>query len=197
MAKKKSTLPKTQPGQTPGASASASRNRLPIWAWGLLGVVAVGVVVGLVLLRPGASEAAPGERFPIQGQQHIEPGTEHPPYNSDPPTSGWHYPEDLKTGFYEVPYPDEMLVHNLEHGHIVFSYDCPKLADCETVKQQIRTLMADYDNWKITAVPRQNRDAALALTAWGWLLSLDGFDERRIRAFVDAWRDRGPEATME
>jgi Protein of unknown function (DUF3105) len=199
MAKNKTTLPKTNPGRPTSVPASApSRTRLPVWAWVVLGAVAIAALAGLLLLmRPGVSEAAPGERFPIQGQQHIDPGTTHPPYNSDPPTSGWHYPEDLKTGFYEEPYPDEMLVHNLEHGHIVISYDCTKLADCETVKQQIRSLMADYDNWKVTAVPRQNKDAALAVTAWGWLLKLDGFDETRIRAFVDAWRDHGPEATME
>ena len=42
-------------------------------------------------------------------------------------------------------------------------------------------------------MPRQNADAAIALTAWGWLDKLDGFDDARI--FVNAWRDRGPERT--
>jgi hypothetical protein len=44
-------------------------------------------------------------------------------------------------------------------------------------------------------VPRQNVDVAIALTAWGWLDKLDGFDRARITAFVNAWRDRGPERT--
>jgi len=46
-------------------------------------------------------------------------------------------------------------------------------------------------------VPRQNKDAAIALTAWGWLDKMDTFDEERIRKFIDAWRDKGPERTME
>jgi len=54
-----------------------------------------------------------------------------------------------------------------------------------------------------TASPRQTaRQLAPAWPrrpqpAWGWLDRLDGFDEARITAFVNAWRDRGPERTQE
>ena len=92
---------------------------------------------------------------------------------------------------------DEQVVHNLEHGHVVIAYDCAKLADCTSAKTQIRQLVERYRNWKVTAVPRQNADAALALTAWGWLDTLDNFDEARITAFINARRDRGPERTEE
>ena len=92
---------------------------------------------------------------------------------------------------------DEQVVHNLEHGHVVISYDCRKLADCAGTQAQLRQLLARYRNWKITAVPRQNADAAIALTAWGWLEKLDSYDEARITAFINAWRDRGPERTAE
>jgi hypothetical protein len=33
------------------------------------------------------------------------------------------------------------------------------------------------------------------LTAWGWLDKLDSFDEKRMTAFINAHRDRGPERT--
>ncbi len=88
-------------------------------------------------------------------------------------------------------------MHNLEHGHVVISYDCSRLADCAGTKTQIRRLVERYRNWKVTAVPRQNADAAIALTAWGRLDKLDGYDEARITTFVNAWRDRGPERTKE
>ena len=139
----------------------------------------------------------PGERFAIQGAEHIPVGQAHAAYNSDPPTSGPHYAEPIKAGFYDTPQADEYVVHNLEHGHIVISYDCSKLTDCEAVKQKLRNLVAGYNTWKIVAAPRQNRDTAIGVAAWGWLDKMDSYDEARIRAFVDAWRDKGPEKTME
>lgn len=200
MAKSRAIVPPAKTTATKPRSStkgrSGFRRALP---W--IGAVALGlaIVVGLVLLvqsNIGASNA-PGERVPVQGRDHIEVGASHPPYNSDPPTSGPHYPEPIAAGYYDTPQPDEALVHNLEHGHVWIAYDCSKLTDCETVKQQLRQLVASYNQWKIVVTPRQNKDAAIALAAWGWLEKLNGYDEPAIRKFVDAWRNRGPEQTME
>jgi hypothetical protein len=139
----------------------------------------------------------PGEAMPIQGAEHVEPGQEHPAYNSDPPTSGWHLATAIPAGFYEEIQLDEALVHNLEHGHIVIAYDCDKLADCDTVKTELEGLVDRYDGWKVTVVPRSNEDAPLALTAWGRLDKLETYDEARVIAFIDAYRDQGPEKTPE
>ncbi len=172
-------------------------NRKLPWIAG--GVLALVVMVGLVVLVQSntASANAPGERIPIQGANHITPGTAHEPYNSDPPTSGPHYPDPIPAGYYDTPQVDEALVHNLEHGHVWIAYDCSKLSDCEGVKQKVRALVQSYDQWKIVATPRQNKDAAVAVAAWGWLQKFDSYDEAAIRRFVDAWRNRGPEQTME
>jgi hypothetical protein len=35
------------------------------------------------------------------------------------------------------------------------------------------------------------------VAAWGWLDKMDTYDEARVRQFVEAWRDKGPEKTME
>jgi transposase len=181
--------------QTARQRASGRPRRSP-WVWLGGGLFALILVAGGVWLATRSTSAsAPGQRFPIQGQQHITPSQTHPAYNSDPPTSGWHYDTPLASGFHEQSVADEQMVHNLEHGHVVISYDCSKLADCAATKTQIRQLVERYRNWKVTAVPRQNADAAIALTAWGWLDKLDGFDDARITAFVNAWRDRGPERT--
>lgn len=193
MSKQRTALPR----QAPRSRASARARRTP-WAWLGGGLLALILVAGGVWLATrSAGQAAPGQRFPILGQQHIERGQTHPAYNSDPPTSGWHYDTPLAAGFHEQPVADEQVVHNLEHGHVVISHDCRKLADCATTKAQIRQLVERNRNWKVTAVPRQNTDAAIALTAWGWLDKLDAFDDVRITAFINAWRDRGPERTEE
>ena len=66
--------------------------------------------------------------YPDLGQEHIPVGAEHPPYNSNPPSSGWHYAETAKLGFYDVDEStpaDENLIHNLEHGEIWVAYRPP------------------------------------------------------------------------
>lgn len=143
----------------------------------------------------GGASAQPGQAVPIQGNAHVKKGEVHPDYNSDPPTSGWHLDRAIPAGFYEEPQLDEALVHNLEHGHIVITYDCSKLADCDTVKAKLKALVDRYDGWKVTVVPRENRDTSLALTAWGRIDKLKDYDEARITAFVNAYRDQGPEKT--
>jgi hypothetical protein len=133
-----------------------------------------------------------GESVPSIGQEHIGAGDAHAPYVSDPPTSGPHA-SAATSGFYDTPIPDENIVHNLEHGHVAISYDCDKLEDCETVKANLRNLLNRYNNQQVIAVPRPNRDAAIALTAWQRIDLLDEYDEQRVTAFIEAWRGRAPE----
>src|SRR3990167_4512427 len=61
---------------------------------------------------------AVGQEFENQGQAHIKNGESHPPYNSNPPTSGWHYVLPANWGVYAKPLADEQAIHNLEHGGI-------------------------------------------------------------------------------
>jgi len=179
------------------AQAAESRQRSQ-WIWIGAGLIVVLLLVGVVAWSiQKANQPIPGEAVTIQGQQHIAVGKNHPPYNSDPPTSGWHYDEPARADFYDTSLADEQLVHNLEHGHVIISYDCGKLADCEEVKAELRDLVGRFQRWKIVAVARENADAAIALTAWGRIDKLDSYDEGRIVAFVKSWRNRGPEATSE
>lgn len=182
----------------PRRAVEAGRSRRMPWTWIAAGAIIVLLLVGGVAWAVWrANQPVPGQAMPIQSRDHIQVGQSHPAYNSDPPTSGWHYDEPAKAGFYETPLLDEQLIHNLEHGHVVISYDCSKLDDCTTVKAELQSLVGRFQRWKIVAVPRQNADAAIALTAWGRIDKLDGYDESRITAFIRYWRDRGPEATPE
>ena len=65
-----------------------------------------------------------GESIPIQGRNHIKVGVSHAPYNSNPPTSGPHYEEPVAAGVYSTEYADENLLHSLEHGYVIISYNC-------------------------------------------------------------------------
>jgi hypothetical protein len=163
-----------------------------------LAVVAVLLVAAVALawgplsgvLRRGA--AAQGLQYPNQGQEHVNPGQPHAAYNSNPPTSGPHYPDPLRWGIYDTPQPDEALVHNLEHGGIVVAYNCPD--GCPALVQQLKDLVGQYPS-KVVLAPRPSKDVPhrITLTAWTWLDGFDDFDAARIQAFVAAHKDRGPE----
>src|SRR5262245_35382802 len=163
-----------------------------------VGAVAVLLVLGLALLLGplsgllGRGASAQGTQYPNQGQEHVQPGQPHTAYNSNPPTSGPHYPDPLRWGVYDTPQPDEALVHNLEHGGIVVAYNCPD--GCPALAQQLKDLVGQYRS-KVVLVPRRNRDVPyrITLTAWTWLDGFDDVDAARIQAFVAAHRDRGPE----
>ncbi len=45
-------------------------------------------------------------------------------YNSNPPTSGNHFELWAKRGVYPYEVSDGYLIHSLEHGYIVISYNC-------------------------------------------------------------------------
>jgi len=131
----------------------------------------------------------PGQAFEIQGQQHIPQGsTDHPAYNSNPPTSGWHWPQPANWGAYDTTLPDEQLIHNLEHGGIWISYK-PGLD--ENTVNQLKDFARRYR--KIIVEPRPANDANIALAAWGRLQKLDNYSEAEILKFIEAHYDMGPE----
>ncbi len=117
-------------------------------------------------------------------------------YSTNPPTSGDHAASAATWGIYNsTPPADERLVHNLEHGGVIISYN-PSKIDAATV-EQLKTLTRDLRRERVCLIltPRDSiqDDKSIALTAWGVLGMLDGYDEAAIRAF---WRDhvaRGPE----
>ncbi|MDQ3855946.1 MAG: DUF3105 domain-containing protein [Chloroflexota bacterium] len=123
--------------------------------------------------------------YPDLGNQHIASAdSPHIPYNSDPPTSGPHLPNLAPDGWHDVAVPVELLVHNLEDGHIVVYYR-PDLDPGE--KAQLKALVAELGA-KVTAAPYGRLSSPIALTAWTRLDELSEFDPQRIRDFVTAYR---------
>lgn len=156
-------------------------------------LVIAGVIAGIAMwaksLAPKGEDHSKG--FSDFGQNHIPEGSQRPDYNSDPPTSGPHYPDPAKEKFYNKEIPDEFLVHNLEHGDIWISYN-PRISD--TVKNELKKF-ADDSKVIITLRPKNEFDISLA--AW---IRLDSFnvengvlDEVRIDDFIKRYKNRGPE----
>jgi hypothetical protein len=168
----------------------AQRRRVFFWAAGIgAGVVALGLLVWWLAAPP--SRGGGIQTFPIQGQIHVPRGQSHPPYNSMPPTSGWHWADAVAPpGVHTEPIPNEEQVHNLEHGEIMIQYDCP--SGCQPMVDALAAIVRTYPK-KVVLAPYPGIGRPIALTAWGKLAYLDQVDEGFIRRFIADRKDKGPE----
>lgn len=135
----------------------------------------------------------PGRAVPLLPADHVAPDEPHLPYNSSPPTSGPHWPVWAEWGVYDEPLPDELLVHNLEHGGVVLHYrcDCPEAI---AVLERFADPATGYPVLVIAA-PNPDMEAEVAFTAWGRIQHLPAarVTPDVVRAFVEAYADQGPE----
>ena len=112
---------------------------------------------------------------------HIPLGSAHPPYNSDPATSGPHTDALAPWGVHDEPIAKEMQLHNLEDGGVVINYAC---RDCPELVDQLKAVAGRYD--RVVLAPYPGLDRKIALTAWGKIDKFDEFDEGRITKFIKA-----------
>ncbi|MBI4198880.1 MAG: DUF3105 domain-containing protein [Chloroflexi bacterium] len=141
---------------------------------------------------PGQPQARTvGERFSVQGFQHIPEGQTFAGYNSVPPTSGPHWGAPAPWGIAPIPIPNERQVHNLEHGGVLIQYNTQDSALIKQLEDYVKNQRAS-PCWLLLA-PYPTMTHTIALTGWGVMDTMDAYDESRLQAFADAYRDRGPE----
>ncbi len=161
------------------------------------GVIIITFILVVIVRNTIAEQNPPGDlsipdtsvSYPNQGQTHIEVGAAHPAYNSNPPTSGWHYIDPAPWGVYPNQLPDETLIHNLEHGGIWLSYKDPTNQD---IINQLVDIASKYPSHMIVE-PRPQNDSPIAVAAWGQLLKMDTVNADVIYAFIRRYRKHGPE----
>ena len=163
------------------------RSRRSLIGSSILGLILI-VMIGLNFRKSIAPPTL--EDFPSLGQEHIANGATHPAYNSNPPTSGWHYASPAAWGIYNQTFPDEVLVHNLEHGGIWLSYRDTN--DQQTIRQ-LTEIARQYPDHVILSY-RPTNDRQIAVAAWGHLLKLDAVDNRVILDFINRYIRQGPES---
>lgn len=133
---------------------------------------------------------APGIYFQSQSRDHVTVGSQHPLYNSNPPTGGWHYDAPAQTGIYDKEFSDEQLIHNLEHSHVWIAHK-PDLSSEQI--ELLADIVKDYGS-RIIMAPRSANDSPIALMAWEHLLKMDSVDEALVREFIETYRGTaGPE----
>ena len=179
---------------------SSKKTNTPLIIGIVVALVIVMVAAGIALSRGGGSVSLNEQQFPNQvpapTNPHIVKVTDqHPPYNSNPPTSGWHTGGNIGPwGVTPQPIPDEITVHNLEHGGVIIHYR----QDLNTATvDQLTTLTRQLQQQSpcILLIPRpaDKLDKPIAVTAWTWLMKLDSFDAAAIGTFFRKHVDQGPE----
>lgn len=140
---------------------------------------------------------------PVEGCAHVA-CPQAVSYATVPPSSGDHYPywPDFRT--YTGPVPWGNLVHALEHGAVVISYNCPEGCPDEVAAAQafIDALPADplcsgADPRRVILVPDPTLpapDVRFAASAWTWTLRASCFLEDAFAAFVRDHYGQGREA---
>lgn len=143
---------------------------------------------------------SPGVATRDDGQQHIPQGvpidrSNLPPYSSDPPTSGPHWPSvAIGSRISDAGEPDEQLVHNLEHGYVILHYNCKRSECPDTYDGLMKVYRRFQSTNKVIMNYRPKTRSRIALTAWARLDTMDAFDEARIERFVEAWLNKAPES---
>ena len=166
-------------GKGPAASAGARR-------WWLLGGAGAVVVAALAGYFAYAAARPPGAVMEDQGNLHVNlPSERKVEYNSDPPTSGPHFPYIAPWGIHTEPVPKELQVHNLEDGGVMVQYHCP--SGCPDLVDKLKGIVNRYPEHVILA-PYPGMKNRIALTAWTRIDAFDDFDEGRIVRFVQAYR---------
>jgi hypothetical protein len=142
-------------------------------------------------------------------QQRAIEGFAHVPlcvdvtYLSNPPSSGNHYPIWAAFQAYDFAVPEGFWVHDLEHGAVVFTYNCPDGCDDDVAAAQAfidglpddpLCVPADGDpRVRMMMTPDPNVTTKFAASSWGWTLRADCFDPDAFGAFVQGHYGQGRE----
>lgn len=105
--------------------------------------------------------APPGQRLPDMGREHVTPAqVAETSYNSNPPTSGPHLPSWVKAGIYDQPQAEGELIHSLEHGYIIISYNCGvHLKGSASSQLSVVSLVFAHDEGSPAAEPNLPQEA--------------------------------------
>ncbi len=166
----------------------------------VIAVVVLGVVVTLVLQNreggggsvPSTSAANAGcdpiETPEIEGQEHVDVT---PQYGTNPPTSGNHLATPAAPGFFDEPVDPGALVHNMEHGQIIFWYDPDAPQDVIDGLEAV----VDQEFEASIAVPWDEIESPhnFVMTAWGASQGCRDVSQKVVDNFREEYQGRGPE----
>ena len=141
--------------------------------------------------EPAATAACDAvETVPIQGEGHLV-GDQAPPvpYNSSPPTSGWHTSTDVAivNAPDDEPLTEPEQVTVLELGGVVVAHNGLEAGEQESLESLITEKFSGQ-----AAATRYDElgQGEVALTAWGKLQRCEALDLQAVAAFAEAYAQR-------
>ena len=146
------------------------------------------------------------ENLPFEGHTHVPLCTEVE-YQTNPPSSGDHWPIWAEYRAHAEPVPRMMLVHNLEHGAVIMAHDC----DEECTNQAMTAFESVADTFgadalcatspngairsRLVMTPQPALELPIALSAWRSTYTATCIDEASLLDFLQKHYGNGPEAT--
>ncbi|MFN0070273.1 MAG: DUF3105 domain-containing protein [Chloroflexota bacterium] len=172
-----------------------TRRRMLIGAFVTAALV---IFLGLLWLVLSSRDSV-GRSVPLEGSNHVEEGSPLA-YQSQPPTSGPHYPMTAPYGVSDQPISPGYWVHSLEHGGIGVLYNCAQ--PCPELVAELRDAFVKlprsrpFNRVKLVATPYPQMPSRVAFVAWGKIEEHDSFDYERLLRFYNAYLDKGPEQAL-
>ena len=191
----------TQPSKRDTQNKKQKTNKFLIFGGISVGVIVVVILLIITFIKSNNLGGLMGDPVLITSSAHVPNDAPAGPYNSNPPAGGTHYETDFSEKFYQesdlaaLPkYPEGYLVHSLEHGYVIFWYNCQiSGTDCDTLKQTIQTVMDETGKTKLIAFPWSTMEVPLAMTSWGQILKFTTLDADLMKKFVLRNRYQAPE----
>lgn len=148
----------------------------------------------------------------LQPGVHVAIGSDITSWDSNPPSSGEHYPIWAAYQEYDAAVPRGYYVHDLEHGAVDFLYDCALLGDagdagddggaCEAVVEGLRQAAASLPDDPLcdpsvrvrhVITPDPLLAYPVAAATWGWTYNAACLDLPTLEAFAKAHYAQSPE----
>ena len=130
-----------------------------------------------------------GESFCSEGREHV-PFASELRYESNPPHSGPHYGDATFWGLHDSTVDRGTYVHNLEHGGIVFAYNC---TDCTDELRAFADVVAERPDMRILVTRDVDLPTRFAAISWTWSWGFETLDPDAVMCFVDQHEGFAPE----
>ena len=128
------------------------------------------------------------DSFPETTRDHLPEPLD---YDDAPPTNGDHADCWTAWGEHTEEVPDERWVHNLEHGGVVFLYNCPDGCADDLAALSAWTATLPAGRWVLS--PYSLMDSRFAAVAWRNRLLLGCLDLDAFQTFYDDHVGHAPE----
>jgi hypothetical protein len=153
-------------------------------------------------IHPAASCLVTIETPELLPGSHVPEGTVIT-YNSNPPSSGPHYPVWANFQEFTAPLDEGYLVHSLEHGAVALLYRCdPTAPGCAATIDGLRKIRDSLPTdptcdaatrVRVVIAPFPRLDAPVAAVAWGITYKAECVDVPTLTQFAKDNYARSPE----